>query len=200
MTRAQANPQAEETTQTTLGTVLPKENDTQVWIARLQQHNSELASDLSAARGIREQLESILAQRDSEIREQARREALLKQQRDAALGPVQEAGAQAADLQARVLQRERENLALAERLQGLEQALAQAQAAATQSQVQALEDRRQLEMQFAKLSTTHRATELDYQRLRDDVVPALTKARNYDQLLDRLPAWLARVVDRLAAR
>lgn len=164
----------------------------------LQAEIKRLELSLNDTSALREQLESILRQRDDEFRAQTSRLVDLQQQRDAAISQLRQQEARFASVESKLTEaskgRESEDRrveALVAETEGLRAELEAARRSAD-------ERRQSLEAELAKLKTTLIAVQNEYARLRDDVAPSMAKAARHDQLMQILPPWLEKLLVRFA--
>ncbi len=167
-------------------------------VAQLAAENERLKIAISDSTALREQLESILRQRDQEAQSLGSRLIDVQRQRDEAIGQLRQTEARIAGLEARLAETfgsrgsdDRRAEELASEIEALK--------AAAESEKRAAEERRHaLEAELAKLKTTLITVQNEYARLRDDVAPAMAKATRHDRLMQVLPAWIEALLLRIA--
>lgn len=167
-------------------------------IAQLEAENNRLKAAIADSSALREQLESILRQREEEFRSQASRLVDLQRQRDEAISQLRQMQSRLAAVEVQ--------LAEAAGTRNLEDQRAESLAGEVEalrieleSERRAASERRQgLEAELAKLKTTLIAVQHEYARLRDDVAPAMKKAVRHDQLMQVLPTWVESLLLRVS--
>jgi chromosome segregation ATPase len=162
----------------------------------MESNKARLEQDLRDATAMREQLESILRQRDEEFRAQTSRVIDLQRQRDEAIAQLRHQETKYATAEAKLNDaaksrdsEDRRAEALLGDIEGLRAELELVRSSA--------ESKRQgLEAELAKLKTTLIAVQNEYARLRDDVAPSMAKAARHNHLMQVLPPWLENLLVR----
>jgi chromosome segregation ATPase len=162
----------------------------------MESNKARLEQDLRDATAMREQLESILRQRDEEFRAQTSRVIDLQRQRDEAIAQLRHQETKYATAEAKLNDaaksrdsEDRRAEALLGDIEGLRAELELVRSTA--------ESKRQgLEAELAKLKTTLIAVQNEYARLRDDVAPSMAKAARHNHLMQVLPPWLENLLVR----
>jgi chromosome segregation ATPase len=159
-----------------------------------------MAAELEDARSMVDQLQSLLAQRDHEAREQLARLVDLQRHRDEAVAQLRRAEVKVSELESRLAEEARRQTAEDMRVDALTSEIEGLKSQVAETQGRADSERRSLEAELTKLKTTLISVQGEYGRLRDDVAPSMAKARRHDLLLQVLPAWLEGLLVRMASR
>jgi chromosome segregation ATPase len=157
-----------------------------------------LKAALADSAALREQLESILRQRDEENRNLSSRLIDVQRQRDEAVSQLRQLESRAASLEARLAESSSVRAHENQQVEALSAEIESLRAEIESERQSADERRRALEAELAKLKTTLIAVQNEYARLRDDVAPAMAKAARHDRLMDVLPGWIVSLLLRLA--
>lgn len=159
-----------------------------------------LESRLAELEFMREQLQSILDQREREFRDQSARLVELQRHRDEAVAQLRRAEKRLLELEARLAERLDGPSDEAQRVRELEaerDALARQLESERRGQAEKV---RGLEAECARTKTALLALQADHARLRDDVAPAMAKAARHERLMRVLPEWIEALLVRLGSR
>lgn len=158
-------------------------------IARLEQ-------ELRDATAMREQLESILRQRDEEFRAQTSRVIDLQRQRDEAIAQLRNQETKYATVEAKLSDAARSRDSEDRRAEALLADIEGLRAELELTRSTAEGKRQGLEAELAKLKTTLIAVQNEYARLRDDVAPSMAKSARHTHLMQVIPPWLENLLVR----
>jgi len=167
-------------------------------VGQLTDEVNRLKAALADSAALREQLESILRQRDEENRNLSSRLIDVQRQRDEAVSQLRQLESRAASLEARLAESSSVRAHENQQVEALSAEIESLRAEIESERQSADERRRALEAELAKLKTTLIAVQNEYARLRDDVAPAMAKAARHDRLMDVLPGWIVSLLLRLA--
>lgn len=167
-------------------------------VAQLTDEVGRLKAAIADSSALREQLESILRQRDEEFRSQASRLIDVQRQRDEAVSQLRQLEARTTSLEARLLEASGARAGEDMRAEALAAEVESLRAEVESERRSGSERRQTLEAELAKLKTTLIAVQNEYARLRDDVAPTMAKAARHDRLVDVLPAWIVALLLRFA--
>lgn len=159
-----------------------------------------LESRLAELEFMREQLQSILDQREREFREQSARLVELQRHRDEAVAQLRRAEKRLLELEARLAERLDGPSGDEQRIRELEaerDALARQLETERRGQAEKVHG---LEAECARTKTALLALQADHTRLRDDVAPAMAKAARHDRLMRVLPGWIEALLVRVGSR
>lgn len=165
-------------------------------VESMESNKARLEQDLRDAIAMREQLESILRQRDEEFRAQTSRVIDLQRQRDEAIAQLRHQETKYATAEAKLNDAAKSRYNEDRRAEAL---LADIEALRAELELvrSTAETKRQgLEAELAKLKTTLIAVQNEYARLRDDVAPSMAKAARHNHLMQVLPPWLENLLVR----
>lgn len=157
---------------------------------------ARLEQELRDATAMREQLESILRQRDEEFRAQTSRVIDLQRQRDEAIAQLRHQETKFATVEARLSDAAKSRDTEDRRAEGLLADIEGLRAELELARSTAEGKRQGLEAELAKLKTTLIAVQNEYARLRDDVAPSMAKAARHNHLMQVLPQWLENLLVR----
>lgn len=167
-------------------------------VAHLEAENDRLKAAVADSTALREQLESILRQRDEESRSQTSRLIDVQRQRDEAIAQLRQLESRIGALEGQLVEASGSRSADDRRAEVLAAELDDSRAELEAERRGSTERRQVLEAELAKLKTTLIAVQHEYARLRDDVAPSMAKAARHDRLMQVLPTWVESLLVRLA--